>query len=94
MDLTKRYKRNEKIVFREEDEGAFLFDPDTGDLKYMNQSGKESFMMLLNHKDIEQVIHHMLELYPEVGPTQIQMDVEQFLKDLEEDRYIFPLNDR
>ena len=94
MDLEKKYKRNEKIVFREEDDGAFLFDPDTGDLKYVNESGKESFLMLITDNDVKQVINHMLDLYPEVEPTRMQEDIESFLKDLEENRYIFPLNDK
>ncbi len=90
MDLTKRFKHNENIVYREEDEGAFLFDPDTGDLKYMNRSGKEAFIMLSGNNDINQVIHHMLELYPGVELKQMQEDVEIFLKDLGENHFILP----
>lgn len=88
MDLTKSFRHNENIVYREEDEGAFLFDPDTGDLKYMNRSGKEAFIMLSGNNDINQVIHYMLELYPEVELKQMQEDVEIFLKDLEENHFI------
>jgi len=94
MDLTKRYKQNKEIVYREEDEGAFLFDPDTGDLRYMNRSGRETFLMLKGDKDIKQVVHNMLDLYPEVEPAQMQSDVEDFLKDLEENHFILPLNSK
>ena len=92
MDSAERFKRNETIVYREEDEGAFLFDPDSGDLRYMNQSGKETFLMLNADNDIGKVIHHMLELYPEVEPQQMQEDVKNFLKDLEEIHFILPMN--
>ena len=92
MDSAGRFSRNESIVYREEDEGAFLFDPDSGDLRYMNQSGKETFLMLNEDNDISSVIHHMLELYPEVEPQQMQEDVKNFLKDLEEIRFILPMN--
>ena len=94
MDLTKRYKQNKEIVYREEDEGAFLFDPDTGDLRYMNQSGRETFLMLKGDKDTKQVIDSLLDLYPEVEPAQMQSDVEDFLKDLEENHFILPLNSK
>ena len=92
MDLTKKFKHNENIVYREEDEGAFLFDPDTGNLKYMNLSGKEAFLMLSGDNDINKVIHNLLELYPEVEPKQMQKDIEIFLKDLEENRFILQNN--
>jgi hypothetical protein len=92
MDLRKRYKQNKDIVYREEDDGAFLFDPETGALRYMNRSGRETFLMLKGDKDIKQVVDNMLELYPEVEPPRIQGDVEDFLEDLEEIHFILPLN--
>jgi len=94
MDLTKIFMQNNKIVYREEDDGAFLFDPDTGDLRYMNRSGRETFSVLKGDKDIKQVVHYMLELYPEVEPTQMQSDVEDFLKGLEEIHFILPLDEK
>jgi hypothetical protein len=92
MDLRKRYKQNKDIVYREEDDGAFLFDPETGALRYMNRSGRETFLMLKGDKDIKQVVDTMLELYPEVEPPRMQGDVEDFLEDLEEIHFILPLN--
>ncbi len=81
------------MVFREEDDGAFLFDPDSGDLRYLNQSGKETFLMLGQDLDVNKVIHGMTELYPDVEPARIEADVIDFVKDLEENRYILPLID-
>lgn len=92
MDLSRIFTQNQKIVYREEDDGAFLFDPDTGDLRYVNQAGKEAFAMLMGDKDIEQVIDHLLQLYPEVERSQMQTDVEVFLMDLEQRHLILPLN--
>jgi hypothetical protein len=88
MESEKKYRRNEDIVFREEDDGAFLFDPDSGDLKYLNQSGKETFLFLDEDQDMSRVIHRMIELYPDVEPKKIEADVKDFIKDLEENRFI------
>ena len=88
MKSEKKYRRNEEIVFREEDDGAFLFDPDSGDLRYLNQSGKETFLFLGEDQDLSTVIHHMIELYPDVEPRKIESDVRDFVKDLEENRFI------
>jgi hypothetical protein len=92
MDLTKIFTRNIKIVYREEDDGAFLFNPDTGDLQYMNQSGRETFLMVNGDNDIEQVLNHMLHIYPEVEPAKIQDDVIDFLENLKESQFILPLS--
>ena len=88
MESEKRYRRNEEIVFREEDDGAFLFDPDSGDLRYLNQSGKETFLLLGENQDLNGVIHRMIELYPDIEPQKIEADVRDFIKDLEENRFI------
>jgi len=92
MDLSQLFSRNNSIIFREEGDGAFLFDPETGNLKYMNSSAKETFLMLNGQKDVSQVIHHLLGLYPDIEPKQIQMDVEDFLKQLEENGFISSLD--
>ncbi len=92
MDLTQRFNRNNSIIFKEEGDGAFLFDPEIGNLKYMNSSAKETFLMLNGQKDVSQLIHHLLGLYPDIDPKQIQRDVENFLKELEENGFIFSLD--
>ncbi len=92
MDSKSIFRQNEKIVYREEDDGAFLFDPDSGDLRYMNQSGKETFAMVIGGGDIRQIVDSMSGLYPGVEPPRIQSDVENFLTDLAENHFILPLN--
>lgn len=91
MDLKSVFRQNDKIVYREEDDGAFLFDPDTGDLRYMNPSGKETFSLLTEDWNIGQIVERMLELYPGIDPLQIHRDVESFIKDLVEGRFILPV---
>ena len=88
MESEKKYRLNEEIVFREEDDGAFLFDPDSGELRYLNQSGKETFLLLGEDQDVSGVIRRMRELYPDVDPQKIETDVRDFVKDLEQNRFI------
>lgn len=90
--LTRRFVRNPSVVYREEEDGAFLFDPETGNLKYMNRSAREAFLMLNGQEDVKQLIHHLLELYPDVDQKQIKKDVGSFLKQLEEDKFISSLD--
>jgi hypothetical protein len=90
MDLTQRFTKNKGIIFREEEDGAFLFDPDTCNLKFMNRSAREAFLMLNGQQDVSEVIHRVLELYPDAHAEQIRKDIEVFLKELEKERFISP----
>jgi hypothetical protein len=89
MDLTKKFVKNPSIVYREEDDGAFLFDPETGNLKYMNHSAKEAFLMLNGQKDVSRLIQYLLTLYPDVDFKQIQKDIGSFIEQLEVNGFIF-----
>jgi peptidyl-tRNA hydrolase len=92
MDLTQKFERNKNIVYREEDDGAFLFNPETGNLKYMNRSGRETFLLLSDQQDLNQVVNYMLGLFPDENHRRIEKDLESFLKELEENGFLFPLN--
>ena len=94
MDLTKKFVKNPSIVYREEEDGAFLFDPETGNLKYMNHSAKEAFLMLNGQKDVSRLIQYLFTLYPDVDVKKIQNDVEIFLKQLKENRFISSLDEK
>ncbi len=90
MNSAQRYIKNNNIVFREEDDGAFLFDPDTGNLKYLNQSAKETFLRIDGQNDLSQIANRLLELYPDEDAEQVRNDVESFLKELIENSFAFP----
>ena len=92
MDLTRKFEKNINIVYREEDDGAFLFNPDTGNLKYMNRSGRETFLLLSDQQDLNQVINYMIELFPDVNRRRIEKDMKSFIKELEENGFLFTLD--
>ena len=91
MDLMIRFRPNDHIIYREEEAGAFLFDPETGNLKYMNRSAKKIYLMLNGQNDTDRVIHNLQELYPDAGTKQIRKDVEILMQQLEENGFIYSL---
>ena len=91
MDLLIRFRPNDHIVYREEEDGAFLFDPKTGNLKYMNRSAKEIYLMLNGHNDTGMVIQNLDDLYPDAGLKQIRQDVEILMQHWEEHDFISSL---
>ena len=93
VDFSLKYKPVENTVFREEEEGAFLFDPESGNLKYMNRSGRETYLMLDGRNDLEQVIRNLSDRYPDAESRQLKQDLEAFITDLERERFISRLHE-
>ncbi|MBW1696667.1 MAG: PqqD family protein [Deltaproteobacteria bacterium] len=86
-----RFRKNEHVIIREEQGGAFLFDPQTGNLKYMNPTGKEIFLMLETGNTETEMVETFKRRYPEISSEQCRLDVQSFLKQLEENRFIIKL---
>ena len=84
--------KNEQIVFREEGEGAFLFDPVTGNLKYLNQSAREIYLMIDGSKEPADLVGGFADIYPDPDRDKIAKDLEAFLKDLTDNRFIVAID--
>ena len=90
MDHNQRFTINKEIVYREEDDGAFLFDPDSGNLKYMNLTGRDVFLMLREKGDFNETIGHIHGQHPDVDLAQVRKDVKTFLEQLKENGFASP----
>jgi hypothetical protein len=73
---------NPEIVLREEDEGAFLFDPDTGRICYLNEVGITIWKLCRKPIETDRIIKEISSEYPEITPEQISNDCISFLDDL------------
>jgi len=73
---------NPNIVFREEDEGAFLFDPDSGRICYLNEIGDAIWKMFGKPLSRDQIINNISSDYPEISKEQISNDFIAFLNKL------------
>ena len=73
---------NQDIVFREEEEGAFLFDPDTGRICYLNELGVKIWKSCAKAREIEQVIEDICLDFQEVSKERIEIDCMTFFEDL------------
>ena len=74
---------NQNIVFREEEEGAFLFDPDTGQIFYLNELGMSIWKSCVKAKRPEQIIKDICLDFSEISQEQIERDCMRFLEDLQ-----------
>lgn len=90
--MVSRYMKNEQIVFREEGEGAFLFDPVNGNLKYLNRSAKEIYLLIDGSKEPANLIGGVTSIYPDSDRDEIEKDLDAFLNDLADNRFIFVID--
>ena len=90
--MVSRYMKNEQIVFREEGEGAFLFDPVNGNLKYLNRSAKEIYLLIDGSKEPANLIGGVTSIYPDSDRDEIENDLDAFLNDLADNRFILVID--
>ena len=86
--MSTRYRINDKIIFREEGEGAFLFDSVNGNLKYLNRSAKEIYLMIDGSRGFDHLLDDVVEIYPDSDREKVEKDLDAFLNDLAENRFI------
>ena len=79
---SERVRINPDIVLREEDEGAFLFEPDSGRICYLNELGITIWKLCKEPMETERIINTISSEYPDVAPERISSDCLSFLDDL------------
>jgi len=90
MSDSASYRWNPALVFREEDEGALIFNPETGDLKLINRTGALVLNLLIEGKEPAGWLDHLVEAFPDVPAETLQQDLKRFLEELEASDVILP----
>jgi hypothetical protein len=71
---------NPHLVFREESEGAFIFDPEKEALHGMNHVGSSICRLLDGKNNLDNIHKALLEQYDvDVEPDQLKEDVQGFI---------------
>ena len=71
-------------IFREEEDGAFLFDPKSGNLKYINCMGVNIYQLCSGSISVTEITSLVAENYADIPEKRIEEDIKIFLKDLVE----------
>ena len=79
---------NQDIVFREEEDGAFLFNPDTGDLKCLNPIGSVIWRLCDGSLSMREIKGKITSRYSRIDPETIHGELESFLGELFDIGYI------
>jgi hypothetical protein len=78
----KKIKVKKDIVLREEEEGAFLFDPNTGRICYLNTLAIRIWKSCNQLTNLESIVDKISPDFTEVSREQIIEDCTKFLQDL------------
>jgi len=87
---TESFAANPEIVLRTEEDGAFLFDPDSGRICYVNEVGIAIWRLCQNPASLEQIIHHLENTFSEVPVEQAAADCRDFLSQLDKLGFLLP----
>ncbi len=82
LNRNTRVEPKNNIVFREEDDGAFLFNPDSGQIFYLNEIGGVIWQFCKKPITGDQIINIICSDYPDIPEEQISNDCLAFLDDL------------
>jgi hypothetical protein len=73
---------NPEAVFRKEEDGAFLFDPHSGNLRYINGTGARIYELCDGGKTREEIVTALKVLYPDADGEAVAADATSFLREL------------
>jgi hypothetical protein len=79
-----RLSQNTDCIFREEEDGAFLFDPETGNLKFINNI----YQLCDGRMTVGDITSLVIENYRDISSKQIEDDIKVFLKNLVEMEFL------
>lgn len=75
------YKKNETMDYIQSDETSLaVFDPDTGDTHFFDETGMDILDLLSEPRDLDSLLEKLCEIYS-VTKEEIRADVEEFLAD-------------
>ncbi len=81
--VAESYLINADIVLRSEEEGAFLFDPDSGRICFVNDVGITIWKSCKMPVTLAEIIARVSLAYAEVPSEKVDSDCREFLRDLE-----------
>ncbi len=74
--------RNTDCIFREEEDGAFLFDPESGNLKFINSMGVNIYQLCDGKMTVGDITSLVSENYKDISSKKIEDDIKVFLQEL------------
>ena len=79
-----RYRLRTDIVFRKEGEESFLFDPETGRVRILNETGTMIYQRLMRNLSRVEIIDSIIAEYDSVNREDLEGDLDEFTAQMEQ----------
>ncbi|MGV8038668.1 MAG: HPr-rel-A system PqqD family peptide chaperone [Thermoanaerobaculaceae bacterium] len=74
-----KLKLNPDLVFREDNDGGLIFDPATGDVQVLNETGAFICALLDGSRSAEEIVAEVLEEFEVEDPDAARAEATQFV---------------
>ena len=76
------YALRDSIVFKKEDDGGFLFDPYSGNLKYVNRAAQSILEQIDGRRSLNRILQDLQRRYPDIPADTLREDLKRFFREL------------
>jgi hypothetical protein len=84
MEDSYKPRKAEKLITKEEDENLLVFDPDTGSIKLLNDTGGLIWNSIDGNTTVKDIILTVVKENPDETEEVIRQDVIKFLREIQE----------
>ena len=92
LDFNQIYILRESVIFKQEGDGGFLFDPENGNLKYVNRTARIILEQADGRSDLHQMVRGLQRRYPDETTAALRNDVVDFFRELIANDFVAPLD--
>jgi signal peptidase I len=78
---------NQDLIFRQEDQEGFIFDPNTGEIKLLNGTAIDIFQLLDGNHSRDDILDRLCQSY-DAPKEQIENDLDEFLSMMHERKFL------
>ena len=82
MDLNDCWVANPEIVVEKEDDGILLFNPDTGEIKILNETGAFLYERLNSENSLGSIIADLCNSFDGITRDEAEKDIAELLEEL------------
>ncbi|MBN1354130.1 MAG: PqqD family protein [Candidatus Omnitrophica bacterium] len=77
-----RVKKGKDLIFRKEEEDAFIFTPEDANIRTLNENGAFIWEMIEKKERYDEILKSLCLKYPKVAKNRIKKDLDRFLGEL------------
>jgi hypothetical protein len=93
MDLNDCWVANPEIVVEKEDDGILLFNPDTGEIKILNETGAFLYERLNGKNSLASVIGDLCNSFDGISREEAEKDIAELVEELIKHKLIALVSD-